>query len=120
MANKVKREELRKKAEARQGLSPEQVAELDAQDALEEEIHNQALALHVEMFPEEYDYRLDSCADAQERKRGINPMNQDYIDKVAKKRMELGVSPLAQDGMPASKDSYQVCLGIIRKKHQNS
>lgn len=49
--------------------------------------------LHFELFPEEYDYMYDSNADTKDRRNGINPMSQSYIDKVNERRIKLGVKP---------------------------
>ncbi|RUO71655.1 hypothetical protein [Idiomarina ramblicola] len=54
--------------------------------------------VHSRYFPEEYDYIYDSSVEAKNRKRGINPMSQEYTDKVNEKRAQLGVSPLGPDG----------------------
>lgn len=57
-------------------------------------IENRAInALHSEFFPEEYDLQYDSIVDAQERRRGKNPMNEDYQRKVNLRRFALGVEP---------------------------
>lgn len=49
--------------------------------------------LHLELFPEEYDYIYDSNADVNDRRRGLNPMSQDYIDKINERRISMGVTP---------------------------
>ena len=54
-----------------------------------------AKQLHIELFSEEYDKMSDSILDAKERAKGINPMSKEYQQKVAKKRKNLGVSPLS-------------------------
>jgi len=51
--------------------------------------------LHLELFPEEYDYIYDSIADAKDRRRGLNPMSQAYIDKTNERRISLGVLPFS-------------------------
>ena len=40
----------------------------------------------------------DSILDAKEIAKGINPMSKEYQQKVAKKRKNLGVSPLSNSG----------------------
>ena len=106
--NRFKKEEALKRAEAREGLTKPDVEKLDLEEALESEIGSLASTLHIEMFPEEYDHMLDSIADAGDRSRGINPMNAEYIAKVAVRRKELGVSPLSDAGMPTSNDSFKL------------
>lgn len=49
--------------------------------------------LHLELFPEEYDFMYDSIADARDRARGKNPMSQSYIDEVNERRINMGVKP---------------------------
>jgi len=49
--------------------------------------------LHSELFPEEYDFIYDSIADKRDRNSGINPMSQEYQDRVNKRRLEMGVAP---------------------------
>lgn len=64
--NRVKKEEIRKHKETRQGLTPEQVQVLDAQDIENALIEALARKMHVARFAEEYDYMYDSTSDARE------------------------------------------------------
>ena len=102
--NKAKKEEARKLREAYEKLSQEELQELAQQRRIE------ALAkeIHFELFPEEYDYMMDSNSDANDRRRGINPMSADYTAKVNARRAELGVSRLGNNGMPTDNDSWDV------------
>lgn len=106
--NRFKKEEIRKEKSAREGLSELEIKQLDEDRELEAKIADLAVTIHAEMFPEEYDHMLDSIADAADRSRGINPMNAEYIAKVAARREELGVSPLSDAGMPTSNDSFKL------------
>jgi len=90
--NKVKREELRKYREAREGLTAEEIRLLDEKDAKEARFKDLVESIHHELFPEEYDFRYDSIADAQDRARGINPMSEEYIAKVNLRRVAMGVA----------------------------
>ena len=54
-------------------------------------------AIHYHYFPEEYDFHYDSLADARDRKRGIDPMSQDYTEGVNARRVALGVQPLNEN-----------------------
>lgn len=45
---------------------------------------------HQALFPEEYDFCYDSNADANERKKGINPMSREYQLIVNFRRQQLG------------------------------
>jgi hypothetical protein len=119
MPNKWKMEEAKHKRKARSGLSPEQVAALDASEALEEEIQKEARRLQIEMFPEEFDFMFDSNWDANDRSKGINPMSPDYIERINEKRKEMGVSLLSESGRSTSNDTYKMCLEMVREKHKN-
>ncbi len=113
--NRLKKEALRKHYEARKGLTVKQIAILDQQDQLNREIEELARTIHLERFPEEYDFMYDSIADATDRDKGINPMNQEYIEKVSRKRKELGVTPLSQSGLSVSNDTMLLCLKEAEK-----
>ena len=52
-----------------------------------------AQGLHIELFPEEWDWAYDSSLDSKERRRGINPMASDYTERHAQKRLRLGLPP---------------------------
>jgi hypothetical protein len=108
--NRWKKEEIRKKQLAREGLSPAQITRLDVEDERREKIEKLAKKIHAKKFPEEYDFGYDSFADAKNRARGINPMSQDYIEKVNKKRADLGVAPLSESGEATSNDTMKMCL----------
>ena len=107
--NRHKRNELRKIAQARSGLTSEQIVALDAKAFAALELSDLASQIHREKFPEEYDFMYDSSWDAHDRKKGINPMRQEYIDAVNSRRVALGVSPLSEFGMPLSGDSRVLC-----------
>jgi hypothetical protein len=68
-----------------------------------------AKQLHIELFSEEYDKMSDSILDAKERAKGINPMSKEYQQKVAKKRKNLGVSPLSNSGESVDDSSWELC-----------
>ena len=51
----------------------------------------------------------DSILDAKERAKGINPMSKEYQQKVAKKRKNLGVSPLSSSGDSVDDSSWELC-----------
>ena len=108
--NRVKKEEIRKHKEARQGLTPEQVQVLDAQDIENALIEALARKMHVARFAEEYDYMYDSTSDARERQRGVNPMSQEYMAKIKEKRQQQGVSPLAENGLALTQETNELCL----------
>jgi hypothetical protein len=93
--NRWKKEQQRKRDKARQGLSPEQIEILDKREAEQNKIEELARKIHIEIFPEEYDFMLDSISDANERAMGKNPMSKEYIERINAKRAALGVSPLS-------------------------
>ena len=107
--NRHKREERLKLAQARSGLTTEQAGALDAQDLAARKLSDLASQIHCEKFPEEYDFMYDSSWDAHDRKKGINPMRQEYIDVVNSRRAALGVTQLTDAGMPDSSDSRDLC-----------
>ena len=120
--NRHKRNELRKLAQARSGLTSEQIVALDAKALAARELSDLASQIHHEKFPEEYDFMYDSSWDAHDRKKGINPMRQEYIDAVNSRRAVLGVSPLSESGMPLSGDSRVLCdeeaLRLVLEREQ--
>ena len=118
--NRQMKEEKRKHDEARKGLSDEQIAALDEKDLLNSKINDLARKIHAEKFSEEYDFMYDSALDASDRNSGINPMNQEYIEKINKKRKELGVSPLSDVGLSVSNDTYELCVKEATKIILNS
>lgn len=82
----------------------------------EEKIEKLTNKIHGEEYPEEYDAIYDSCLDSKLRRRGENPMAEDYIERVKQKRINQGVSPLGKNGMPTSKDTYNLCYEIAKQK----
>jgi len=113
--NRFNKEEEKKRNKAREGLTPDQIKALDAQEEKEEEVSALARKLHAEQFPEEYDFMLDDHVDADRRKKGENPMSQECQDLVDAKRGELGVTPLAENGLADLSDSMQLCIAEARK-----
>lgn len=101
----------RRRAEARRGLSPEEVAALDAREAEEAAIHERARPLHVRLFPEEHDYVYDSASDAELRASGKSPMSADYIARTNARRIALGFAPYPGDDDPRPKDT----MGWVRQ-----
>jgi len=108
--NRAKKEEMKKRSAARKGLSPEQIKKLDADEVKNEAIEKLARKVHADRFPEEYDFMGDSCAEASERGRGVNPMREEYIEKVNEKRRRLGVSMLSESGDRTGNDTMEQCV----------
>jgi len=74
-----------------------------------------AKKIHIEKFPEEYDYQYDDSYDAKQRKKGINPMDSDYIEEVNNRRIKNGFTPLNNAGMAASNNTMEYCIEIAKK-----
>ncbi|MBO1520774.1 hypothetical protein [Oceanisphaera pacifica] len=66
--------------------------------------------MHSRWFSEEFDFCYDSKSDAADRKKGINPMREEYIANIAKKRQQQGVSPLNEAGLATSQETFELCL----------
>ena len=62
-------------------------------------------SIHFGLFPEEFDFVYDSISEAKERRLGINPMSQQYIDAANSRRALLGVTNLPKNGMSQGGDS---------------
>jgi hypothetical protein len=62
-------------------------------------------ALHIKLFPEEYDCTQDSISDAHDRRRGINPMSLEYQDEINRRRFEMGVEPFVVEKRQKFPDS---------------
>ena len=107
--NRFKKEEKKRYDAKRKGLSDDQIAVLDMEDSIKASVEELARKIHIEKFPEEWDFMYDSGADISDRSRGINPMSQEYIQKIKEKREKLGVSQLSKSGRSVSNDTYQIC-----------
>lgn len=110
--NKAKKEEARKLREAYANLSGEELQEFNRQ----RQIKALAGRIHFELFPEEYDSMMDSIADAKDRRMGINPMNEEYTERVNARRKELGVPPLGPNGLAACRTSWDVAYAEAEKR----
>lgn len=108
--NRTRKEELRRHREARMGKSAEEVAKMDMMEEYRNEISRLAKKLHIENFSEEYDFMYDDHADMIRRKKGENPMSQEYIEQIRIKRLNLGISQLSESGMAVSDDTMNLCL----------
>tara|TARA_B110000967_G_C18638143_1_gene437088 strand:+ start:100 stop:507 length:408 start_codon:yes stop_codon:yes gene_type:complete len=93
MSSREKKWEKEQYLKARQGLTVDEVVALDKKEAIVKANSKIAHGLHIGLFPEEYDHMYDSRMDMDDRKKGINPMSQLYIDKTNAYREELGFAP---------------------------
>jgi hypothetical protein len=115
--NRYNREERRKYNVARKGLSKEELQALDLEEEREKQIADLAHRMHVKLYPEEYDCMFDRFVEARDRRRGVNPMSKEYIEKVNEKRIKEGVSPLAENGIPMDPtETKLLCLEEARKQ----
>jgi len=103
--NRFRKEERIKQQASLDNLSPLEIKWVEKDEAVQFELARQ---IHIKTFPEEYDFTLDDHVDHAQRKKGINPMSEEYISSVAHKRAEAGVSPLSENGMPVSDDSWEI------------
>lgn len=94
--NRLKKEALKKHLEARKGLTPEEVAELDRLEQIDRELTENVNQIHSLLFPEEYDWYYDSISERKDREAGINPMSERYIEKTNRRRAALGFSEYSQ------------------------
>ncbi len=74
------------------------------------------ILVHGWLFPEEYDFMGDSISDAKDRRRGINPMSEEYTNKVNERRRQLGVSPLGGDGQDKAAGSSDYAEKIAQQE----
>src|SRR6218665_1672553 len=88
--NKAKKEELKRYHEARKGLTPEEIAVVDAREAMEKSFADDGELMHRRLFPEEHDFYYDDNFDAKRRSQGINPMPAEYIARTDARRAALG------------------------------
>lgn len=114
--NRAKKEEIKRYKAARAGLSPDEVAAVDRRDAHQKAIMDLARTLHAEQFPEEGDFFYDSTSEADNRKRGINPMSEEYIKRVDERRIQMGFAPLPPSGLPRSQETMEYCIEQARKQ----
>jgi hypothetical protein len=110
--NKVKKEEARKLREAYETMSAEEFQAF----MHKQQVQELAEQIHFALFPEEYDFMMDSNADVRDRRRGISPMSTEYIKRVNARRKELGVPPLGPDGLPACRTSWAVARAEAEKR----
>lgn len=118
--NRYKAEEARKRREARAGLTEVEVQQLDQEEAIEAEVSELARKIHIERFPEEWNFMFDDNVDYTSRRTGINPMCDRYIQKTNLKRTAAGLTPLSDSGTPADGSSWEIARAdaeaVIRRQ----
>lgn len=102
--------------EARKGLTSEKINTLNVEEAENIAVVKLARKIHAERFPEEYDFMYDSHVDVSDRRKGKNPMSDEYIAKVREKRRREGMSQPSEDGMATSDDTMELCRQDARRE----
>ena len=113
--NKAKKEEARKLREASETMSETEFQEFMQKRQIESFAHQ----VHSEMFPEEYDFMMDSSWDASDRRKGKNPMITEHTERVNIRRKKLGVPPLGPNGLPTCRTSWEVALAEAERRYLN-
>ncbi|WP_019531293.1 hypothetical protein [Dasania marina] len=111
--NKLKKIQKTKRQALYQGLSENEKAVLDSNIATAKHIWAEVDAEHSKLFSEEFDHTFDDHADCNRRGQGVNPMSEEYIERVAEKRLALGVSPLSENGMSIDGSSLRYTLNKV-------
>lgn len=77
--------------------------------SLKEDIYLSVRNLHMELFPEEYSFMMDSHADLKIRSLDQSPLSEDYLNLVNRRRAILGASQF--DGVVSGicDDTWQFC-----------
>ena len=78
--NKFKKEENKKYQESVKNMNQDDKKNYDFLLTLQNQFENLTNELHVKLFPEEFDFMLDSNSDVYRRAQGINPMSEEYIN----------------------------------------
>jgi 5'(3')-deoxyribonucleotidase len=65
------------------------------------------------LFSEEWDFVYDEGRDKQEREKGINPMSDEYIQRITLKRKRFGLPALNSAGNAVNHSSYELSKRII-------
>ena len=112
--NRFKKEEARRHAEARRGLSSAEIAELDAAEARKAALLDEARSFHVRIFPEEYDHILDDGVDAKMRKYGENPLTASALERARRFRAELGFIEVYADYTRSGSETLDWVVGEVR------
>ena len=115
--NKFKKEENKKYQESVKNMNQDDKKNYDFLLTLQNQFENLTNELHVKLFPEEFDFMLDSNSDAHRRAQGINPMSEEYINEMNEKRIKLGFLHLTQNGYAQdSNKTKEYCKQLIIKE----
>lgn len=105
--NRYEKEQRKKRQKLLANLNTEQIEFFEAIEELRDILNRFESKFHVTMFPEEYDFMYDDSVDYKARKRGENPMQESYQQKVNERRQKLGLEPLEDNGMVRYDDSIR-------------
>lgn len=84
-------------------------AEDQAAFASKDDIYIAVRKLHMELFPEEYSFMMDSHTDLKIRSLNQSPLSEDYLNLVNKRRAILGASHFNGAGSGICDDTWQLC-----------
>lgn len=74
-----------------------------------EEVYMAVRKLHMELFPEEYSFMMDSHADLKMRSLNQSPLSEEFLKIVNKRRAILGVSHFEGVDSGICDDTWQFC-----------
>jgi len=114
--NRWKKENPKAKTARRDGLNEDQIAILELEENNARILDEMTRKLHAELFDEEYEYPYDNWYDKKLRDKGINPLTDEAVEAINRKRAKYGVSPITENGLPAADDSWQFCFGKAREE----
>lgn len=113
--NRLKKEERRNQQEWEaylKTLTPTAREQAIADKLYQDYVDEATVMLDHFLFYEQYDYIYDSAWDGALRKKGKNPMTEEYTEKVNRKRAHFGLQPLSSSGLPED-SSYDVCKQLV-------
>ncbi len=113
--NREKKEALKKEQSIVEGMSPEQLEIYQEVSDICTRINTLRSKVHHKLFPEEYDFMSDDHIDIKARRRGINPMSEDYQMKVPERRQAIGIRPLSESGCCDHPDSSHHTHKVVQR-----
>jgi hypothetical protein len=112
--NRMKKNELKQRENKIKNMSKEEIENFDFIESSKKDLEKFVITLQAKLFPEEHDFVYDSGVEAENRRRGKNPMREEYVTLMNHKRVKLGFEPLSEDGMAIdSSKTYEFCKKII-------
>ena len=102
MSNRMKKEEARKHAEAREGLTPKEIEQLDAKEEEEKRLELEAHYLHTRLFEEEYLAMSDLS---------WSNLSKSAQEEINDRRVEMGITP--RSATVHNNDSYKFVRKLL-------